>query len=98
MPYDPVQALDLILKSGNPVEYNPEDMYARPTRHFSGSFRESPGDSLRVYVFNCWVDMKTRVMVRLELSGVQRNAGADEAGEPVSRETYLNIRYYGYEE
>lgn len=96
--FDPVSALKLILQSGNPVEYSPEDMYARPTLRYAGSLRSSAEDSLHAYTFYCWIDMRKRVMVRLELSGVQRNAGVDENGEPVSKETFLNIRYSGYRE
>ena len=68
-------------------------MYAHPTLRYAGSLWNSAGDSLHAYTFICWIDMRERVLVRLELSGVQRNAGVDANGEPVSKETYLNIRY-----
>ena len=94
-PIDPVTALNLIRDVPDPREYQREDMYSHPTRHLGGTWHDA-ADSSKVYVFNVWLDIRSRDLVRLEISGVQRNADVDRNGDPVSRETYLNMRFYDY--
>ncbi len=94
-PIDPVTALNLIRAVPNPREYIRQDMYSQPTRHLGGTWHDA-ADSSKVYIFNLWLNISSRDIVRLEISGVQRNVDVDRNGDPVSRETYLNMRYFDY--
>ena len=93
-PFDALSALKALSYALDVVEYDMEDMYAHGTRHFAGAFK-LPGDTeSTVYAFEYWIDLRTRQAVRLIITKVERNAAINDRGEPVSKETYINIWYY----
>ncbi len=93
-PFDALSALKALSYAQDVVEYDMEDMYAHGTRHFGGSFN-LPGDTKSTtHVFEYWIDLRTRQAVRLIITKVERNAAINDRGEPVSKETYINIWYY----
>ena len=80
------------------TEHNKEDMYGHATRHYSGSFKrpaDGDGDAF-VYAYEYWIDMTSLLAVRLMLTTVERNADVDDKGEPVSKVTYINIRFHDW--
>lgn len=86
-------ALILLDNITNVAELKKEDMYGSGTRHFTGEFK-SPGNVNSSSMFELWIDMANYLPVRLTIIKIQRNASYNSAGSPVSRITYLNIRYY----
>jgi hypothetical protein len=95
-PFDPLTALNFVQLSKKPVLNGLQDMYEKGTVYLSGSVKDPAGNESVSYVFNCWVDMDTSVMVRLDIAGVKRNAGVNKEGKPVSQETYVNIWYFDH--
>lgn len=95
-PFDAVEVLELIRGVESYTEHPMQDMYHRATRHYSGTVADPNGDEQVTYVFNCWVESQKGHMVRVSFAGVRRNAGTAPNGEPISEETYLNIRYHDY--
>ena len=95
-PLDALSAIESLRNAENITEYNKEDMYGHPTRHFSGTFNSTADDSLTAYVFEYWIDMRSLLAVRMNIAKVERNVLTDSEGNTFSKETYLNIRYYGW--
>jgi len=73
-----------------------QDMYGHPTRHFYGVTRVSATEQAASssFYFEYWLDMRTMNSVRLSFSKADRNSAVDSVGNPISTETYLNIRYW----
>ena len=79
------------------VEYEKEDMYGYGTRRFSGPL-PTPGDNESgAGMFEYWINIRTYLAVRLIISLVDRNVEFDSRGNPISKETYINIRYYDWQ-
>jgi len=89
-------ALELIRKTTLASEMDRQDMYGHGTRHFSGSLKISGNDSPVVCVYEYWIDLRSFLAVRLSLTLVERNAVPQTDDEPLSRVTYLNIRFYDW--
>ena len=95
-PFDAVSAIESLRLAGRLTEYNKEDMYGHPTRHFSGTINPARNDSSVVCIFEYWIDMKSFLAVRLSIARVERNVSTDTSGNPLSKETYINIRYHDW--
>ncbi|MFA6471026.1 MAG: hypothetical protein WCU00_03210 [Candidatus Latescibacterota bacterium] len=94
-----LNALSLLKSLRNPEkvkEDDRQDMYGHPTRHFYGVTRVAISDnavSSSCY-FEYWIDMRDLRAVRISFSKADRNSAVDSAGNSISTETYLNIRYW----
>ena len=95
---DAVNAIESLRSAENITEYDKEDMYGHPTRHFSGTFNYDGDRDLTAYVFEYWIDMRSLLAVRINIAKVERNVITDSDGNTFSKETYLNIRYYDWRE
>lgn len=95
-PFDAVSAIESLHDKANLIEYDREDMYGHPTRHFSGIYKSAVNDSSIAHIFEYWIDMRNLLPVRLSIAKVERNVSTDSEGNPVSREIYLNIRYHDW--
>ncbi len=71
-----------------------EDMYGHGTEHFSGPLSIKGNSENIAAVFNYWIDMKTHEAVRLTISKVERGIVTSENSDPLSRVTYINIRFF----
>jgi hypothetical protein len=94
----PFTSLDLLNRARSTVrakEMRREDMYGHPTRHFYGIFTKGPdgGSEKGGVYFEFWMDFKDLTAVRLTITTVNRNVTMNAAGDSLSKETYLNIRY-----
>ena len=78
-------------------EHDKQDMYGNPTRHYSGSYKLPDDGDSTVHVFEYWINMRSLLPVRLVTTTVVRNAAVDEENEPISRITYTNIGYFGWQ-
>lgn len=93
-PFDARTALETLVNAENITEYNPQDMYGHGTRHFNGTLKMPDSCGTIKYAFEYWCDMKSLRAVRLIITKAERNAGIDDAGASIPKETYLNIWYY----
>lgn len=93
LPFDALIALKSLQKAIQVNEQKREDMYSHGSRHFSGIVTMQENSVSSDYVFEYWYDVRNRLAVRLSFARVDRNAGTDTKGEPVSKETYINIGY-----
>jgi len=96
LPFDSVETLKELARAQNVHEHDKQDMYGHGTRHFSGTLPPVVDNDRIARVFDLWIDVRNFLPVRLSITQVERGAGSDAAGNPVSRETYLNIRYFGW--
>ncbi|MFC1692281.1 hypothetical protein ACFL1R_02110 [Candidatus Latescibacterota bacterium] len=95
-PFDALSAIESLHYAQNIFEHNKEDMYGHGTRHFSGLLHiPGSGDSLG-HMFEYWINMRTLLPVKLTISRVERNVDVNKYGEPISRTTFLNIRYHNW--
>ena len=97
IPHDCVEALALLNEIRDPVEYDLEDMFGHGTRHFTGSFNRYTESDTTAYALEYWLDMRSKLPVRLDVAKVDRNAAVNGDGEAMSRETYLTIRYHNWQ-
>jgi len=95
-PFDAVSAMKSIIHAENAVEYDREDMYGHGTRQFSGSLKLPGDDDSVACVFKYWIDIQSHLAVRLQIAKVERNVSTFSNGDPASRETYINIRYFDW--
>jgi len=96
VPYNASNAIEILRYTKNAAEYAREDMYGHGTRHLGGTLK-LPGDADSIaHVFEYWVDMRSLLAVRLDIAKVVRNVSIDSKGNSVSREIYINFRYYDW--
>jgi len=95
-PLNPLNALEALKFPRSVIELSSEDMYGYGTQHFSGLLSLPDKGGLVEYTFEYWIDTRTLLAVRLIVRIVEKNAGIDSKGISVSKETYLNIRYYNW--
>ncbi len=94
--FDALSGLKAINHSNLIIEHNREDMYGHATRHYSGSF-SLPGDSKSIaHTYEYWIDTRSLLPVRLLLTKEEKNIAVDDKGKPISRVTFLNIRFYDW--
>jgi hypothetical protein len=95
-PFTSLQLLERVRTAGNIKETRRQDMYGRPSRHFTGSLSPTEGEGTgkkeRIY-FEYWMDYRDNTAVRLTLSTVIRDVAVSAAGDTLSQATYFNIRY-----
>ncbi len=96
-PFDAVSAVESLRNAENITEYEKEDMYGYPARHFSGTFNLEGDNDSTAHVFEYWVNMRSLLSVRINIAKVERNILTDSKGDTFSKETYLNIRYYDWQ-
>ena len=94
--FDANRALDAIHYVSFINEHKKEDMYGHGTRHYSGSLKFPDDGESTVRTFEYWSDMRNHLPVRLILTTVESDLGINKFGLPISRVTYMNIRYYGW--
>ena len=77
-------------------EHKKEDMYGHGTRHYSGSIKLPDDGESTVRTFEYWTDIRKHHPVKLILTTVESDIGINKNGMPVSRVTFMNIRYYDW--
>ena len=97
LPFDSAETLEELTRAQNVYEYDKQDMYGHGTRHFSGAMPPIEGNDRIARVFDLWIDVRRFLPVRLSITQVERGAGSDTAGNPVAQETYMNIRFFGWQ-
>ncbi len=94
--FDANSALDALHYVSFINEHKKEDMYGHGTRHYSGSIKLPDDDESTMHTFEYWLDMRNLLPVRLILTTVESNLGINKLGLPISRVTFMNIRYYNW--
>ena len=94
--FDANSALDTLHNVSFINEHKKEDMYGHGTRHYSGSFKLPDDGETTMHTYEYWIDMRSLLPVRLILTTVESNLGINKIGLPVSRVTFMNIRYYDW--
>lgn len=95
-PFDSVETLEELARAQNVYELDKQDMYGHGTRHFSGTMPPVEDNDRIARVFDLWIDVRSFLPVRLSITQVERGADSDAEGNPVARETYMNIRFFGW--
>lgn len=95
-PFGALEIMDLIRNAARSTEMKKEDMYGKPTRHFSGeTFRKTPVPGMPAgYYFEYWADMRNLAAVRIMLTGVCRDVAVNARGDSISSETVINVGFY----
>ncbi|HUT62872.1 MAG TPA: hypothetical protein VMZ04_02840 [Anaerolineae bacterium] len=96
-PFNAFSTIEALMYAQHITEHEKEDMYGYGTRHFSGSIVFPEENDSVSFVFEYWIDMRVLQPVRLIVSKVERDKAFDIQQNPVSRVTYLNIRYFNWE-
>ena len=96
-PFNAFSAIEALMYAQHITEHEKEDMYGYGTRHFSGSIVFPEENDSVSFMFEYWIDMRVLQPVRLIVSKVERDKAFDIQQNPVSRVTYLNIRYFNWE-
>ncbi|MCE5250829.1 hypothetical protein LLG96_11475 [bacterium] len=94
--FDAAGILEELRNSLKVSEGDREDMYGHGTRHFSGSLKPAGAPDSVICVYEYWIDIRSRLAVRLSVTVVERNAVPRVDDEPMSRVTYINIRYHDW--
>ena len=92
--FDARTALEALISVTEALEHPPEDMYAHGTRYFSGTLKLPGTGPMMSDSFEYWIDLKTRMPVRLVMTREERNGGFDVEGATISRITTMNIRFH----
>ena len=95
-PFNALMVFELISRCNNIIEHDKEDMYGYGTRHFSGSFKLPEDDASVANIFEYWIDMRSRLPVRVNIVKIERNVSTDSEGNSVSKEMYITIRYFNW--
>ena len=96
-PFDALSALQSIALSKNSIELEREDMFNHGTRRFSGSFVLPGDEESSAHVFEYWIDMRSLLAVRINIASVKRSFSVATDGEPITKETFIVLRFYEWE-
>jgi hypothetical protein len=94
-PRTSLELLGSVLATTSVREIKRQDMFGRPTQHFTGTVPKNPKSDTggAGASFEAWVDFRDHTIVRLSVTTVRRNVTVSARGDSLSAATYLTIRF-----